>query len=213
MSAKPSVRPGGRPFPAMIHRLFCLVLITLLAGCGQLPPAPAKAPQHDYVYRIGPGDSLDISVWRNPDLSTKVPVRPDGKITTPLIEDLTVIGKTPVELAREIEDRLRKYIREPNVTVLVTQIVGDPLSVIRVIGQAQKPGSYPYRQGMTLLDVMTSANGLTRVAAGNAAVLIRAIENNKQYRVRLKDLLNGGDPSANVEIAPGDTLMIPESLL
>jgi polysaccharide export outer membrane protein len=197
----------------MIQRIFSIALIALFAGCAQLPPAPAKIGKYDYVYRIGPGDNLEISVWRNPDLSTKVPVRPDGKITTPLIEDLIVVGKTPQDLGREIEDKLRKYIREPSVTVLVTQIVGDPLSVIRVIGQAQRPGSIPYRQGMTLLDVMTAANGLTRVAAGNSAVLVRAIENNKQYRVRIKDLLNAGDPTANVEIAPGDSLMIPESAL
>ncbi len=196
----------------MIQRLLCLISVFVLAACTQIPLAPAKVGEHNYVYRIGPGDHLDISVWRHTDLSTRVPVRPDGKITTPLIEDIAAVGKTPVELGREIEQKLAKFVREPNVTVLVTQIVGDPLSVIRVIGQAQKPGSIPYRQGMTLLDVMTSVNGLTRVAAGNRAVLIRAIEDNKQYRVRVADLLNGGDAAANIEIAPGDALMIPESL-
>ncbi|WWT75517.1 XrtA/PEP-CTERM system exopolysaccharide export protein [Lautropia mirabilis] len=178
-----------------------------------LPPAPDKAPKHNYVYQIGPGDELDLKVWRNPDLSVKVPVRPDGKITAPLIKDIVAVGKTPQVLGREIEDKLATYIRDPSVSVVVTKIVGDPLSVVRVIGQAQSPGAVPYQNGTTLLDVMTKANGLTRKAAGNQAILIRAIENNKQYRVRLEDLLKRGDPSANVEIAPGDSIMIPESLL
>ena len=123
------------------------------------------------------------------------------------------VGKTPQALGQEIEEKLATYIRDPSVSVVVTKIVGDPLSVVRVIGQAQRPGAVPYQSGITLLDVMTKANGLTRNAAGNEAVLIRAIENNKQYRVRIEDLLRNGDPSANIEIAPGDSIMIPESLL
>ena len=199
-----------------IRSLSALVLASFLAACanmGSLPPAPDKAPKHNYVYQIGPGDELDLKVWRNPDLSAKVPVRPDGKITAPLIKDIVAVGKTPQVLGREIEEKLATYIRDPSVSVVVTKIVGDPLSVVRVIGQAQNPGAVPYQNGITLLDVMTKANGLTRKAAGNQAILIRAIENNKQYRVRLDDLLKSGDPSANVEIAPGDSIMIPESLL
>ena len=187
-----------------IRSLSALVLASFLAACANmssLPPAPDKAPKHNYVYQIGPGDELDLKVWRNPDLSVKVPVRPDGKITAPLIKDIVAVGKTPQVLGREIEEKLATYIRDPSV------------SVVRVIGQAQSPGAVPYQNGTTLLDVMTKANGLTRKAAGNQAILIRAIENNKQYRVRLEDLLKRGDPSANVEIAPGDSIMIPESLL
>ena len=201
-----------------IRFLFVLALASFLAGCaairtGGLPPAPDKAPKHNYIYQIGPGDELDIKVWRNPDLSVKVPVRPDGKITAPLIKDIVAVGKTPQVLGREIEEKLATYIRDPSVSVVVTKIVGDPLSVVRVIGQAQSPGAVPYQNGITLLDVMTKANGLTRKAAGNQAILIRAVENNKQYRVRLEDPLKRGDPGANVEIAPGDSIMIPESLL
>ena len=189
-----------------IRSLSALVLASFLAACANmssLPPAPDKAPKHNYVYQIGPGDELDLKVWRNPD----------GKITAPLIKDIVAVGKTPQVLGREIEEKLATYIRDPSVSVVVTKIVGDPLSVVRVIGQAQSPGAVPYQNGTTLLDVMTKANGLTRKAAGNQAILIRAIENNKQYRVRLEDLLKRGDPSANVEIAPGDSIMIPESLL
>ena len=186
-----------------IRFLFVLALASFLAGCaairtGGLPPAPDKAPKHNYIYQIGPGDELDIKVWRNPDLSVKVPVRPDGKITAPLIKDIVAVGKTPQVLGKEIEEKLATYIRDPSVSVVVTKIVGDPLSVVRVIGQAQSPGAVPYQNGITLLDVMTKANGLTRKAAGNQAILIRAVENNKQYRVRLEDLLKRGDPSANV---------------
>ena len=165
-----------------IRSLSALVLASFLAACANmssLPPAPDKAPKHNYVYQIGPGDELDLKVWRNPDLSVKVPVRPDGKITAPLIKDIVAVGKTPQVLGREIEEKLATYIRDPSVSVVVTKIVGDPLSVVRVIGQAQSPGAVPYQNGTTLLDVMTKANGLTRKAAGNQAILIRAIENNK----------------------------------
>lgn len=196
----------------IIRALTTLLLAAVLSACAHLPAAPDKAPKHDYIYQIGPGDELDIKVWRNPDLSVKVPVRPDGKITAPLIKDIVAVGKTPQALGQEIEEKLATYIRDPSVSVVVTKIVGDPLSVVRVIGQAQRPGAVPYQNGITLLDVMTKANGLTRNAAGNEAILIRAIENNKQYRIRLEDLLRNGDPSANIEIAPGDSIMIPESL-
>lgn len=196
-----------------IRALSALLLTAVLSACSQLPLAPDKAPEHNYVYQIGPGDELDLKVWRNPDLSVKVPVRPDGKITAPLVKDVVAVGKTPQALSQEIEELLSTYIRDPSVSVVVTKIVGDPLSVVRVIGQAQSPGAVPYQNGITLLDVMTKANGLTRKAAGNEGVLIRAIENNKQYRVRLDDLLRHGDPTANIEIAPGDSIMIPESML
>jgi len=201
----------------MSLRQFSLALVAtaaLLSGCasGSLPPAPQKAASAGYRYQIGPGDQLEISVWRNPELSAKVPVRPDGKITTPLIEDLQAVGKNPADLAREIEARLAKYIRDPAVTVLVTSFVGNATEQIRVVGQAARPAALPYRQNMTLLDVMITVGGITEFAAGNRAVLIRQAENNKQYSVRLKDLLKGGDVSANVEVVPGDVIMIPEGM-
>jgi polysaccharide export outer membrane protein len=151
------------------------------------------------------------NVGRHPELSTKVPVRPDGKITAPLIEDLVAIGRTPAELGREIEERLKKYVREPNVTVSITSFVGNANEQVRVVGQATKPAALPYKQGMTLLDVMIQVGGITDYASGNRAVLIRKLEGNKQYGVRLRDLLKGGDVSANVEVLPGDVIMIPES--
>jgi polysaccharide export outer membrane protein len=196
-----------------MSRLLASVLAAfLLAGCATaLPPAPVKAAQPNYQYQIGPGDALEISVWRHPELSTKVPVRPDGKITAPLIEDLVAIGRTPAELGREIEQRLMKYVREPNVTVMVASFVGNASEQVRVVGQAMKPAALPYKQGMTLLDVMILVGGITEYASGNRAVLIRQAEDNKQYAVRLRDLLKGGDVSANVEVLPGDVIMIPES--
>jgi polysaccharide export outer membrane protein len=201
----------------MLLRQFSLALVAtvvLLSGCasGSLPPAPQKAASAGYRYQIGPGDQLEINVWRNPELSAKVPVRPDGKITTPLIEDLQAVGKNPADLAREIEARLVKYIRDPSVTVLVTSFVGNSTEQVRVVGQAARPAALPYRQNMTLLDVMITVGGITEFAAGNRAVLIRQAEGNRQYSVRLKDLLKGGDVSANVEVLPGDVIMIPEGL-
>jgi polysaccharide export outer membrane protein len=197
----------------MIRSTALVVAAALVAGCASssLPPAPAKAASGPtYQYQIGPGDALEVNVWRHPELSAKVPVRPDGKITVPLIEDLPAIGRTPADLGREIEQRLQKYVREPNVTVLVTNFVGNAAEQVRVVGQAMRPAALPYKQGMTLLDVMIQVGGITEYASGNRAVLIRQSENNKQYGVRLRDLLKGGDVSANVEVQPGDVIMIPE---
>ena len=197
----------------MIRSTALVVAAALVAGCASssLPPAPAKAAAGPtYQYQIGPGDALEVNVWRHPELSAKVPVRPDGRITVPLIEDLPAIGRTPADLGREIEQRLQKYVREPNVTVLVTNFVGNAAEQVRVVGQAMKPAALPYKQGMTLLDVMIQVGGITEYASGNRAVLIRQSENNKQYGVRLRDLLKGGDVSANVEVRPGDVIMIPE---
>lgn len=192
--------------------LAVIALLALLAACSSLPPAPTKAATPDYGYQIGPGDQLEINVWRNPELSTRVPVRPDGRITSPLIEDMVAVGKTPAELGREIEERLKKYIRDPTVTVLVSQFVGNSQHQVRVVGQAARPAALPYRQGMTLLDVMITVGGITEFASGNRAVLIRQAEGNKQYRIRLTDLLKNGDVTANVEVVPGDVVMIPEGM-
>ena len=175
------------------------------------PPAPTAAASPDYNYIIGPGDSVNIVVWRNPELSMTVPVRPDGKIAAPLVEDLLAMGKDPTTLARDIETALGKYIRDPVVTVVVTAFVGPYSEQIRVVGEAAKPQTLPYKQKMTLLDVMIAVGGLTDFADGNGTTLLRTAEGNKQYTVRVKDLIKRGDVSANVEVKPGDVLIIPQS--
>lgn len=195
----------------MFRSLVSLAVALLLAACGSLPPAPTAASQSDYRYLIGPGDVLNIVVWRNPELSTTVPVRPDGRITTPLVEDVVAHGKDPGKLAREIEVALKKYLQDPVVTVVVQTFGSGTSEQVRVLGQAVKPTTLPYRQNMTLLDVMIAVGGLTEYAAGNRAVLIRAAENNKTYNVRLADLIKKGDVSANVQVLPGDVLIVPET--
>jgi len=182
-----------------------------LAACASYPPAPASAASADYNYKIGPGDNLNIVVWRNPELSMTVPVRPDGKISAPLIDDLNAMGKDSTSLARDIEKELSKFIRDPVVTVIVTNFVGPYSEQIRVIGEAAKPQVLAYRQKMTLLDVMIAVGGITDFADGNGASILRSSENNAQYGVRLKDLVKRGDVSANVEMKPGDVLIIPQS--
>jgi len=185
--------------------------VTILGCAGSYPPAPSSAASPDYNYVIGPGDVVNIVVWRNPELSMAVPVRPDGKINTPLVEDLPAMGKNPTDLARDIEKALGKFIRDPVVTVIVTGFVGPYSEQIRVIGEAAKPQILPYKQKMTLLDVMIAVGGITDFADGNAASILRTSEGNKQYGVRLKDLMKRGDVSANVEMKPGDVLVIPQS--
>ena len=187
-------------------------LCGLLGGCGGNPPAPQKATSSpDYAYLIGPLDTLQITVWRNPDLSTTVPVRPDGKVSVPLVEDLTAIGKTPTQLARDVEKAMSRFIRDPVVTVLVTQFNGPYGEQVRVVGEAARPQALPYRQRMTLLDVMIAVGGLTDFADGNNASVLRTSEGGRQYRVRLKDLVRRGDVSANIDMRPGDVVIIPQS--
>ena len=181
-------------------------------GINNLPPAPARAQTSDYSYVIGAGDNVNIIVWRNPELSLSVPVRPDGKVAAPLVDELVAQGKTPPELARDIEKRLATYVRDPVVTVIVTGFVGPYSEQIRVVGEAARPQFLPYKQQMTLLDVMIAVGGLTDFADGNRAIIQRSAEGNKQYSVRLKDLIKRGDISANVEMRPGDILIIPQSL-
>ena len=187
--------------------------VALLAGCASTayPPAPEIAASPDYLYKIGPLDSVNVTVWRNPELSMSVTVRPDGKITGPLFEDLPAIGKDPTTLARDIEKVLSKYVRDPVVTVIVGGFVGPYPEQIRVVGEAAKPQSLPYRQGMTLLDLMIVVGGLTDFADGNQATIMRTSEGGKQYSVRLKDLVKRGDISANADVKPGDILLIPQS--
>jgi len=187
----------------------------LVSGCSTTashPPAPVQAGNADYTYLIGAGDNLNIVVWRNPDLSMSVPVRPDGKMSAPLVEELQAQGKTPVELARDVEKRLSTYVRDPIVTVLVSGFVGPYSEQIRVVGEAARPQFLPFKQKMTLLDLMIAVGGLTDFADGNRAIIQRTSDGNKQYSVRLKDLLKRGDLSANVEMRPGDILIIPQSL-
>jgi polysaccharide export outer membrane protein len=187
----------------------------LVAGCAStdLPPAPPQAATADYNYIIGAGDSVNIVVWRNPELSGSYPVRPDGKISAPLVEELVAQGKTSVELARDVEKKLSTYVRDPVVTVIVTGFVGPYSEQIRVVGEAARPLFLPYKQKMTLLDVMIAVGGLTDFADGNRAIIQRTSDGNKQYAVRLKDLIKRGDISANVEMRPGDILIIPQGLL
>ncbi len=197
-----------------------LLSSVLLTGCplqlfqNDMAAAPVKAApvaeNRDYV--IGPGDSLQVFVWGNPDLSSTVPVRPDGKITTPLVEDVLASGKTPSRLAREMERRLSRYVKHPVVTVTVTEFVGRASEQVRVVGQAVAPRMIPYNENLTLLDVMIAAGGLTEFAAGNRASIVREAGGRKsQFNVRLDDLIKNGDISANVEMQPGDILIIPEA--
>ena len=191
------------------------VLGALLAGCAGLfsatyPSAPPLAATEGYNYIVGPGDNLNIIVWRNPELSMSVPVRPDGKLTTPLVDELVVQGKTSVEIAREVEKALSKFVRDPIVTVIVTGFVGPYSEQIRVVGEAARPQFLPYKQKMTVLDVMISVGGLTDFADGNRASIMRASEGGARYTVRLRDLIKRGDISANVEMKPGDILIIPQ---
>ena len=189
-----------------------LVGLSACAGGEDLPPAAVGEIGPAPFYRIGPGDNLRIFVWGNPGLSDTVPVRPDGRVSIPLLEDLEVINKTPTELAREIEQKLAVYVQDPLVTVIVTGFVGPFTQQVRVVGAATEPQAIPYRANMTVLDVMIEVGGLTEFAAGNRAILVRTEDNEqKQYRVRLDDLVKDGDISANVEMQPGDILIVPES--
>ena len=197
-------------------RLFAATLLALfIAGCAgsgaRLPAAPVNTASSDYSYIIGAGDNLNIIVWRNPELSLSVPVRPDGKVSAPLVDELVAQGKTSTEVARDIEKKLSTYVRDPVVTVIVTSFVGPYSEQIRVVGEAAKPQFLPYKQKMTLLDVMIAVGGLSDFADGNGASILRSADGNKQYAVRLKDLVKRGDVSANVDMRPGDILIIPQS--
>lgn len=196
-----------------------LILLTqFIISCSSLtlPPAtlhPSKTVNvSSYKYLIGAGDVLNIFVWRNPEVSGSFVVRPDGMITTSLVEDISASGKTPTELARSIEKILSTYLRDPVVTVTVSNFVGPFSQQIRVIGEAAKPQSINYTQNMTLLDVMIRVGGLTEFADGNGAVLVR-IENGKQkqYDIHIEDLIKEGEISANVDMLPGDIIIIPEA--
>ena len=197
----------------------CFIIIFpifTLSGCSlfgwHLPSLEGQeqATEHDYL--IGPSDEIDIIVWRNPEVSMLVAVRPDGKITTPLVEDLVASGKTSTQLARDIEEGLSKYIQQPVVTVIVKRFVGPYSEQIRVVGEASEPQALPYREKMTLMDVMIAVGGLTDFADGNRSRIIRKTDGEDvEYSVRLNDLVRDGDVSANVTMRQGDVLVIPES--
>ena len=195
-----------------ITLLISVIGILLTAGCSSPKLETASYTVKAPAYVIGPGDTVDIFVWGNEELSASVPVRPDGKITTPLVEDVQASGKTPSQLARTMEKRLTRFIKNPIVTVVVTGFVGRHSEQIRVIGKAQKPQAIPYTENMTLLDVMIAVGGLTDFAAGNSARIVREINGEqKEFGVRLNDLIKYGDISKNVDMQPGDILIIPES--
>jgi len=195
-----------------------LFLIYVISGCSTLTLPPATVHQSNtvdvssYKYLIGAGDVVNIFVWRNPEVSGTFVVRPDGMITTSLVEDIPVSGKTPTQLARTIEEILSTYLREPVVTVTVNNFVGPFSEQIRVIGEASEPKSINYTQQMTLLDVMIQVGGLTEFADGNDAILVR-VENGlqKQYEIYIEDLIKNGEIDANVDVLPGDIIVIPET--
>jgi polysaccharide export outer membrane protein len=214
------IRLGNAGRGQEVHRVFFGALLAAAvlstAGCGgapELPPAPPASSLPSAEYRIGPGDSLNIFVWRNPELTVTVPVRPDGRVSIPLVEDVVAIGKTPTSLAREYEQRLGKYIREPLVTVIVSGFVGPIPDQVRIIGEASQPRSLPYRADMTVLDAVIAVGGLTRYAAGNDSLIIRTVNGvQTTYAVHLRDLVRDGDITSNVALQPGDILIIPQRL-
>lgn len=196
-------------------RQVAFAVVLLLGACAQPPElAPASSAQvaPAGLYRIGPGDTIKVFVWGNPALSDEVPVRPDGRVSIPLLEDVEAADKTPTELGRAIEQQLSAFVADPLVTVIVTDFVGPFSEQVRVIGEAAEPQALPYRDDMTMLDVMIQVGGLTEFAAGNRSTLVRLAEGQEQeYRVRLDDLVRDGDISANVAMRPGDVVIIPET--
>ena len=199
-------------------------LLAATAGCGASNAGRPELPAASYVasreapseaYVIGPLDQLSIFVWRNPELSAKVQVRPDGRITTPLVSDMPAVGKTPAQLSEDMKGALATYIKDPIVSVIVENFSGTYSQQVRVVGATEKPASIPYRANMTLLDAMIAVGGLNQYAAGNKARLVRydrASGKQKEYALQISRLLKRGDSSANVRLEPGDVIIIPESM-
>ena len=196
-----------------------LAITPLIIGCTsgaplELPPTPsqasAKAIGNDYI--IGPGDVLEVFVWRNPELTVSVPVRPDGKISTPLVENMVAIGKTPQQLARDMEVVIAEYVRSPKVNIIVTT-AASAFSLVKVVGQVAHPQALPYREGMTVLDAILAVGGLGQFASGNRARIVR-VEHGQQttIHVKLADLVNSGDVRENMPLKPGDVLVVPQSI-
>ncbi len=209
-----------------IYQMFRIAILgaaaALIAGCAVLdggeklqaaPTSPTDVADSSPEYLIGPLDRLEIFVWRAPELSTNVTVRPDGRISTPLVEDMVASGKTPTQLATDLETSLKQFVKAPEVTIIVSDFSSTFDQQVRVLGEAQQPIALPFQAGMTVLDVMVAVGGLTEFAAGNRAVLIRGKgADRKSYRLRLDDLLRKGNISANVPMLPGDVVLIPESI-
>ncbi len=206
--------------PAAMLMVGWLALSLLIGSCASTPtPAPVAATTptstelkgSDSNYIIGPGDSVEVFVWRNPELSVTVPVRPDGKISTPLVEDMVAVGKTPAQLGRDMEKVLSEYVRSPKVNIIVTTPVSE-LNHVQVVGQVAKPAALPYREGMRVLDAILAVGGLTQFASGNRARIVR-MENGKETTIHVKvaDLVNNGDVAQNLPLKSGDVLVIPQS--
>lgn len=202
--------------PAYIKTLALAVVCWSIGYTASAQTSDTPAPEtqaNSADYQIGPGDTLNVFVWRQPELTAQVPVRPDGQISTPLVEDMRAVGKSPSELARDIETVLSEYIRTPQVTIIVQEFVGTFNTQIRVLGQVVNPGAVPYRERMTLLDAILEAGGLTDFASGNRAKLVRNEGGQAQEtRIRLDDLLNRGDLDENVSMQPGDVIVVPEAV-
>lgn len=198
-----------------LSALGAILALLMIAGCGSSPAKAVPVAEEGGSaadYRIGPGDELSVFVWNRPELSVNVPVRPDGLISTPLVEDMKAAGKTSTELARDMEKVLSEYVRSPKVNVIVRGFVGTYSDQIRVLGQAANPQALSYRQGMTLLDVMIAVGGLREFAAGNRAKVVRRVNGQQtEIPVKIDDLMNDGDIRANIPMMPGDVLIIPET--
>jgi polysaccharide export outer membrane protein len=193
-------------------KLAAAAAITLMSLCSLATAQPAAPAGDTSKYIIGPGDTLQVSVWHNPELSTTVPVRPDGRISTPLVTDVEAAGRTPEELGHDIEARLKKYVSDPLVTVIVSSFVGPYSQQVRIVGEAAQPKALPYLAHMTVLDAMITVGGLTPYASGNRAKLVRKVNGKEtETTLRLSDLLKSGDLSANTELQPGDIIIIPQS--
>lgn len=205
---------AARLFTKLAGRFAVIACAMMVAACTSNLPAPPKTLAWTPPYYIGAGDALNVFVWQNNDLSTKTVVRPDGRISLPLIHDIRAAGKTPRQLAREIQHRLKKFVTDPVVTVMVNSFVGESSEQIRVVGDAVKPQAIPYRKGMTALDAMIAVGGLSQFADGNRATLIRTVHGKeKSYGLHLGDLLQDGDMSANVPLEPGDVIIIPQTYI
>lgn len=212
------------PGPFVRSCLLAGIAATALTGCATTTTQAAQLPAASYVaskeqpgeeYVIGPLDQLNIFVWRNPELTAKVQVRPDGRITTPLVNDMPAVGKTPAMLADDMTKALSEYISKPIVSVIVENFSGTFSQQVRIVGATEKPASLPYRANMTLLDAMIAVGGLSQYAAGNKAKLVRydrATGKQKEYALKIADLLKRGNSSANVRLEPGDVIIIPESM-
>jgi len=209
--------------PSVLTLAGWLAISPLILSCASSPPpapapaptpastqAAAKAPSNDYI--IGPGDTLQVFVWRNPELSVSVPVRPDGKISTPLVENMVAVGKTAPQLARDLEQVLSEYVRSPKVNIIVTT-AASAFSLVKVVGQVAHPQALPYREGMTVLDAVLEVGGLGQFASGNRSKIVRMVDGKETViKVKLADLVNSGDVHENIPLRPGDVLVVPQSM-